>query len=85
VVTTYSSRDKPYFLKNNGGWQLLSEQSERGGWNTVNCLVWGLLKIATALKIEPLNDIFKLRCVLLNNGTVKFIRTKEELYNLRWK
>jgi len=24
-------------------------------------------------------------CVLLNNGTVKFIRTKEELNNLRWK
>lgn len=24
-------------------------------------------------------------CVLLNNGTVKFIRTKEELHQLRWK
>jgi hypothetical protein len=24
-------------------------------------------------------------CVLLNNGTVKFIRTKEELEKLRWK
>ena len=24
-------------------------------------------------------------CVLLNDGTVKFIRTKEELQNLRWK
>ena len=24
-------------------------------------------------------------CVLLNDGTVKFVRTKEELHNLRWK
>jgi hypothetical protein len=24
-------------------------------------------------------------CVLLNDGTVKFIRTKEELQQLRWK
>jgi hypothetical protein len=24
-------------------------------------------------------------CVLLNDGTVKFIRTKEELHQLRWK
>jgi hypothetical protein len=24
-------------------------------------------------------------CVLLNDGTVKFIRTKEELYQLQWK
>jgi hypothetical protein len=24
-------------------------------------------------------------CVLLNNGTVKFIRTEEELKQLRWK
>ncbi|MBN2182558.1 MAG: hypothetical protein JW715_11655 [Sedimentisphaerales bacterium] len=24
-------------------------------------------------------------CVLLNDGTVKFIRTEEELNNLRWK
>jgi len=24
-------------------------------------------------------------CVLLNDGTVKFIRTKEEFHQLRWK
>jgi hypothetical protein len=24
-------------------------------------------------------------CVLLNDGTVKFVRTKEELAQLRWK
>ena len=24
-------------------------------------------------------------CVLLNNGTVKFIRTEEELQKLKWK
>jgi hypothetical protein len=24
-------------------------------------------------------------CILLNDGTVKFIRTKEELQQLRWK
>ena len=39
-----------------------------------------------AVEIVPLfTNILKGGCVLLNDGTVKFIRTKEELESLRWK
>ncbi len=47
----------------------------KGGWNQ-----HGGPELFTFDNHEP-----KGGCVLLNNGTVKFIRTKEELQQLRWK
>jgi predicted enzyme involved in methoxymalonyl-ACP biosynthesis len=40
--------------------------------------------ILTAIKARRVHDP-KGGCALLNDGTVKFIRTKEELQQLRWK